>query len=154
MEHEISRDVVWSIEYSGSKGVNLYSIAYPNQSGFGNYALGDPCSSDGSDCTSPPNPNYSFAVGYRGNESFSIYHGLNHRLLFAQLPQLGRGSVAELHLVARHRQLEHSLRGGPGQPVRKLQHHHQQRRLRLRFARSVSSQPGSGQCGSSISASG
>lgn len=89
MEHEISRDVVWSIEYSGSQGVNLYSIAYPNQSGFGNYAVGDPCSSDGSDCNSAPNPNYSFAVGYRGNQRFSIYHGLNNRVLLRNFRNSG-----------------------------------------------------------------
>jgi hypothetical protein len=43
---------VWAIEYSGTKGLNLYAISYPNQSGFSNFILGDPCSSDGSNCTS------------------------------------------------------------------------------------------------------
>lgn len=83
-EHQLSKDTVWSIEYSGSKGVNLYSIAYPNQQGFGNYALGIPCTGiqpDGStDCVAQPNSAYSLAVGYRGNQGFSIYHGLNNRI--------------------------------------------------------------------------
>ena len=83
-ERQLIPSTVWSIEYSGSKGVDLYSIAYPNQAGFGNLALGDPCTGlqpDGStDCTSYPNPNWAANVGYRGNQGFSIYHGLNNRL--------------------------------------------------------------------------
>jgi hypothetical protein len=56
-ERRFGRSLVYSLEYSGSKGVNLYSISYPNQIGFGNFALGDPCTGFG-DCTSQPNPNY------------------------------------------------------------------------------------------------
>ena len=59
-ERQLTRGVVWSLEYSGSKGVHLYSIDYPNQSGFGNYALGIPCTGiqpDGTtDCTAQLNP--------------------------------------------------------------------------------------------------
>lgn len=76
---EILRGVVYSLEYSGSKGVNLYTISYPNQAGFGNRALGDPCSADGF-CFSQPNPSYSEDVGYRGNQGFSTYRALNHWL--------------------------------------------------------------------------
>ncbi|HVW85788.1 MAG TPA: carboxypeptidase regulatory-like domain-containing protein [Bryobacteraceae bacterium] len=79
VQREVVRGVVYSLEYSGSKGVNLYSIAYPNQIGFGNFALGDPCTGNG-DCTSQPNPNFGESVGYRGNQGFSIYHALNNRV--------------------------------------------------------------------------
>lgn len=83
-EHQFAHNAVWSLEYSGTKGVNLYSVDYPNQSGFGNLALGIPCTGlqpDGStDCTAQPNPAWSVAVGYRGNQGFSIYHGLNNRI--------------------------------------------------------------------------
>jgi len=78
-------NVVYSLEYSGSKGVNLYSIAYPNQAGFGNFALGDPCTglqpNGTTTCTSQPNATYGNTVGYRGNQGFSIYHALNNRVV-------------------------------------------------------------------------
>jgi hypothetical protein len=84
LERQLTKGIVWSLEYSGSKGVHLYSIDYPNQHGFGNYALGIPCTGiqpDGStDCTAQLNPAYSVAVGYRGNQGFSIYNGLNNRI--------------------------------------------------------------------------
>lgn len=79
IERQISRSAIFAVEYSGSKGVNLYSIAYPNQSGFGNFALGIPCNSDGT-CTDQPNPRWGVNVGYRGNQGFSIYHAMNNRL--------------------------------------------------------------------------
>jgi hypothetical protein len=78
VRHEFARSIVYSAEYSGSKGVNLYNVSYPNQIGFGNLALGDPCTGTG-DCTSQPNANYGEDVGYRGNQGFSIYHSLNNR---------------------------------------------------------------------------
>jgi hypothetical protein len=84
-QRQIVRNVVYSLEYSGSKGVNLYSIAYPNQAGFGNFALGDPCTglqpNGTTTCVSRPNPDYGNTVGYRGNQGFSIYHALNNRVV-------------------------------------------------------------------------
>jgi TonB dependent receptor len=79
LQRAFGQSLVYSAEYSGSKGVNLYSVSYPNQIGFGNFALGDPCSGNG-DCVSQPNANYGEDVGYRGNQGFSIYHSLNNRL--------------------------------------------------------------------------
>jgi hypothetical protein len=94
IQHHVARHGIWSIEYSGSKGVDFYSIAYPNQAGFGNFVLGVPCTGlqpDGStDCTAYPNTQYAANVGYRGNQGFSTYHSLNNRL---QLPNfLGSGA--------------------------------------------------------------
>lgn len=84
LEHQFGRHLVWSGEYSGSKGVNLYSISYPNQAGFGNFALGDPCTGlqadNTTDCASQPNAGYGNNIGYRGNQGFSIYHALNNKL--------------------------------------------------------------------------
>jgi outer membrane receptor protein involved in Fe transport len=92
-EHQFNAGLFWSLEYSGSKGVNLYSIAYPNQSGFGNFALGDPCTGlqpDGStDCTSKPNSGYGNSIGYRGNQGFSIYNGLSNRVRVNNFMHLG-----------------------------------------------------------------
>jgi len=92
-EHQFGGGIFWSLEYSGSKGVNLYSIAYPNQSGFGNFALGDPCTGlqpDGStDCKSKPNHGYGNSIGYRGNQGFSIYHGLTNHARVMNFMHLG-----------------------------------------------------------------
>ena len=78
IERQITKDVVWAIEYSGSKGVNLYVISYPNQAGFGNNDLGIPCTAGG--CVAQPNALWGASVGYRGTQGFSIYHGLNNKL--------------------------------------------------------------------------
>jgi hypothetical protein len=59
--------------------VNLYTIAYPNQAGFGNVYLGIPCTGNG-DCTAMPNSAYTFGIGYRGNQGFSNYNGLTNRI--------------------------------------------------------------------------
>lgn len=89
LEHQFGNRLTWSAEYSGSKGVDLYSISYPNQAGFGNFALGDPCTGlqagGGTDCTSQPNRAWANSVGYRGNQGFSHYHGLNNRLRFSNV---------------------------------------------------------------------
>lgn len=87
LERQIGHGIVYGLEYSGSKGVNLYSISYPNQYGFGNLVLGDPCTAG--DCVSQPNPNYGEDVGYRGNQGFSTYEGLDNRLSVYDLLHLG-----------------------------------------------------------------
>jgi outer membrane receptor protein involved in Fe transport len=93
IEHQFGNHLVWAVEYSGSKGVNLYSIAYPNQTGFGNMALGDPCTGlqpDGStDCVSQPTSKYGVNIGYRGNQGFSIYHGLNNKIRLSNFMNSG-----------------------------------------------------------------
>lgn len=78
VQRQISRTMVYSLEYSGSRGIHLYSVSYPNQDGFRNVYFGVPCVGDG-DCTTPPNPYYSEDVGYRGNQGFSTYYGINNR---------------------------------------------------------------------------
>jgi len=78
IERQLGRGAVYALEYSGSKGVNLYAISYPNQPGFGNMILGDPCTGNG-DCTSIPNSAYT-NIGYRGNEGFSLYNSLTNKV--------------------------------------------------------------------------
>jgi hypothetical protein len=86
IEQQLGQGAVYALEYSGSRGKNLYSIAYPNQAGFGNYALGDPCAST---CNSVPNGNFSESVGYRGNQGFSTYNSLNNRLTLHNFRRTG-----------------------------------------------------------------
>jgi outer membrane receptor protein involved in Fe transport len=88
VQHRITRTLVYSLEYSGSKGVHLYSISYPNQIGFGNFALGDPCTGNG-DCISQPNASYGEDVGYRGNQGFSTYKSLNNRFAMSNFLHSG-----------------------------------------------------------------
>ena len=70
--------MVYSIEYSASRGVHLYNVSYPNQQGFRNLYFGFPCTGDGH-CNVSPNPYYSENIGYRGNQGFSSYYGINNR---------------------------------------------------------------------------
>jgi hypothetical protein len=88
IEHQLARGAIYALEYSGSKGVNLYAISYPNQTGFGNFILGDPCTGNG-DCTSQPNSSYSQTIGYRGNEGFSLYNALTNKVTMVNF--MGKG---------------------------------------------------------------
>ena len=88
IEHEFGRNVAVALEYSGSKGVNLYSISYPNQIGFGNMILGQPCDADGT-CGNRLNNGWGLGVGYRGNQGFSNYNGLNTKVTVRNLANMG-----------------------------------------------------------------
>lgn len=99
IQHQFTRNIAYAAEYSGSKGVDLYTVSYPNQYGFGNFALGDRCTGAG-DCTSQPNANYAETIGYRGNQGFSIYHGLNNRLTLNNF--LNRGLALTVNYTWSH----------------------------------------------------
>jgi hypothetical protein len=93
VQRAINRQMTYSLEFSGSKGINLYSISYPNQQGFGNLYNGDPCTGQG-DCKAPPNYAYNEDVGYRGNQGFSSYYGLNNRFTISNLLHSGMSLTA------------------------------------------------------------
>jgi hypothetical protein len=84
VQRQISRSMTYSAEYSGSKGIDLYNVSYPNQEGFRNVYFGDPCTGNG-DCRTSPNPYYSEDVGYRGNQGFSSYYGIDNRFTMNNL---------------------------------------------------------------------
>lgn len=88
LQREIRRNLTYSLEYSGSKGIDLYSISYPNQFGFGNVYNGDPCTGHG-DCRAPPNFAYNEDVGYRGNQGFSSYNAITNRVTVSNLLRTG-----------------------------------------------------------------
>jgi hypothetical protein len=81
VEHRFFRSLSVAVEYDGSRGIDLYSVSYPNQAGFRNFIFGDPCTGLG-DCRTQPSPFYSQYVGYRGNQGFSSYRALNNRVQF------------------------------------------------------------------------
>src|SRR5579864_325145 len=89
VEHQFGKGILAALEYSGSEGVNLYSIAYPNNKGWGNLLNGDPCAAPG-DCTERIRTTQYGRIGYRGNQGFSNYNALNTRL---QIRNVGNSGI-------------------------------------------------------------
>jgi outer membrane receptor protein involved in Fe transport len=84
LEREIFPNFLLAMEYSGSKGVDLYSITNINRVGAGNVYLGDACTPD----PVPGNPGSCLSrlrttqysnINFRSNDGFSIYNALNVR---------------------------------------------------------------------------
>ncbi len=80
-EREVVRNLVFALEYSGSKGVDLYSLENPNRAGAGNVYLGDPCQAGNplSCNTRLRQTQYTF-LNRRGNNAFSNHNALNVRV--------------------------------------------------------------------------
>jgi len=77
LEREVVRNLTLGVDYSGSKGVGLYSLEDPNRPGSGPVFLGDPCTAGS--CSGRLNNQYS-NLNRRGNKGFSTHHALNVRL--------------------------------------------------------------------------
>jgi len=73
LEHQFGKDVVAAAEYSGSKGVDLYSIYRLNIPGSDLVYAGQ------GTATTYINPQYGL-INWRGNGGFSNYNGMNLRL--------------------------------------------------------------------------
>ncbi len=86
LEREVMRNTLLSLEYTGSKGVNLYSIDAYNRPGAGAVYLGDPPG------LTRLNNQYAYSLYTRGNNAFSNYNAfvatLKSRNLFNQGLQL------------------------------------------------------------------
>jgi hypothetical protein len=96
LERQITKSILVAAEYSGSEGVDLYSIAYPNRVGFGNSILGIPCtatpddpSNPQGDCTAKIRSTQYGKIGYRGNQGFSNYNALNTRVVLSNVANSG-----------------------------------------------------------------
>jgi hypothetical protein len=86
-ERQVFRGSVMALEYSGSRGLKLYSLEDPNRYGSGVTYLGDDpstCLTDGSTCYRL-NQNYGTGSYNRANRGFSYYNGLNVRFQTADL---------------------------------------------------------------------
>ncbi len=70
-EHEFMKNTAFSIQYSGSKGVGLYSIDRVNVPGSGAVYFGD----TGSALSTYSNPQYS-VINYRTGDGFSNYNAM------------------------------------------------------------------------------
>jgi hypothetical protein len=88
VEHQLNKNMLLGLDYSGSKGVKLYDISVDNRYGYGNVFLGIPCSYDNQDCTAKLNNQYS-GVNVRGNNGFSNYNSLNLRTKVDNLANSG-----------------------------------------------------------------
>ncbi len=77
LEHQFSNDMIGALEYSGSKGVNLYTINTMNNPGSA-AAYGLPGSGSGNPLDRL-NPQYS-GLNLRTNGGFSNYHSFNGRV--------------------------------------------------------------------------
>jgi len=81
LERELGRGLVVAADYSGSKGVGLYSLENSNLVGAGNLYLGDPCAEgDPFSCTSRLRTTQYTNINRRSGSGFSDYHGLNFRV--------------------------------------------------------------------------
>jgi outer membrane receptor protein involved in Fe transport len=80
LEHQFHQGLFAAVEYSGSKGVNLYSIENPNLSGAGNVFLGDPDPTPGDPAGLTRLRTTQFSnINRRGNGGFSNYNAVNFR---------------------------------------------------------------------------
>lgn len=82
LEHQFSSDFIGALEYSASKGTNLYSIDRLNIPGSA-AVYGTSTSA-----TARINPQYSY-INYRTNGGFSDYNGLNFRGEFRNFRRQG-----------------------------------------------------------------
>jgi hypothetical protein len=81
LEHQFTDQIFGALSYSGSKGVDLYSLENPNLAGTGNVYLGDPCVAgttpgDPGTCTSRLRTTQYSNINRRGNNGFSNYNAL------------------------------------------------------------------------------
>ncbi len=90
VEREALKNLFVGVDYSGSKGVRLYTLENPNRIGAGNVFLGDPCTPGPSNvsrpstrignCTVRLRTTQFTNINRRGNNGASLYNALNVRV--------------------------------------------------------------------------
>lgn len=78
LERQITAGLLVALDYTGSKGVDLYDISVDNRNGYGNVFLGIPCSYAAGNCTALLNNQYG-GINVRGNNAWSDYNAMNFR---------------------------------------------------------------------------
>jgi outer membrane receptor protein involved in Fe transport len=78
LERQVTAGLLFGLDYTGSKGVNLYDVSVDNRYGYGNVYLGMPCSAADGTCTDVLNTKYS-GINVRGNNAWSNYNAMNFR---------------------------------------------------------------------------
>ena len=70
VDHQLGRNNVVSLEYTGSRGIHEYDISNLNAAGYGSEFLGD--------ARVPNRLNYQYSnINYRGAHGFNYYNGVN-----------------------------------------------------------------------------
>jgi outer membrane receptor protein involved in Fe transport len=98
LEHQVARNTVMAVEYSGAHGIHLYDIAASNPLGGGQAFLGDPlvdaCGTTGTGpCYTRVNSQYS-SINTRGSNGSSHYSAVNLRFQTQNLHNTGLSVVA------------------------------------------------------------
>ena len=87
MDRQVMRNSVLSVEYAGSKGTGLYSIANLNDAGYGSAFMGDARIAN--------RINYQYTnINYRSDGGFNDYNGLNVKFSTSNLFNKGLQLVA------------------------------------------------------------
>lgn len=93
LERQIGRRIVTALEYSGSRGRNLYSLENPNRVGAGNVYMGIPCTSSPGNqgtCTARLLAHQGYSnINMRNGKGFSYYNGLNFRFQMQDIAGTG-----------------------------------------------------------------
>jgi len=98
LQHEVARNMIVELSYSGARGRHLYDIEEVNNLGAGQFYLGDPLTfANSPDCPSPclnrPNNQYS-VIWMQGSAGSSSYEAFNLRLQTQNLRNTGLSLVA------------------------------------------------------------
>ena len=87
LDRQVMRNSVFSLEYAGSKGSGLYSIANLNDAGYGSAFMGDARVNN--------RINYQYSnINYRGGAGYNNYNGLNVKFSTTNLFNKGLQMVA------------------------------------------------------------
>jgi len=90
LEHEVVKSVVAALDYSASRGTNLYGIANYNNVGAGNVFLGDPCTKgDPFSCTARLKQTRYTSINRRDSAAASQYHAMNFRVNVQNIADTG-----------------------------------------------------------------
>lgn len=84
LERQLANNLVFGLDYNGSRGVHLYDIELLNRPGYGNVFLGDPTSEG----LTYLNDQYS-GINLRGDKGWSFYEGFTGRLEAHNFSRLG-----------------------------------------------------------------
>jgi hypothetical protein len=95
IEHQVLRNSVLGLEYSGARGIHLYDIKDTNGVGLGNLLMGDPVGSAGQ--LSRLNSQYT-GINNRGSQGDSYYSALNVHFQSTNLLSSGLGITANYTL--------------------------------------------------------
>jgi Carboxypeptidase regulatory-like domain len=104
VQHELTRNTLVDVSYSGAHGVHLYDIANINMVGAAQFYLGAPSSFPGfpdcdtgviasAPCLTRPNNQYA-AINQRGSNGYSHYNALNVKFQTQNLYNTGLSVVA------------------------------------------------------------